>query len=214
FDKAVRTVNGSADLQVRAVTPAGFDETLYPKLARAPGIAVASPVVELQAARLGRPDAGFTLSGLDSLRAGAVTPDLLGGADMTGAAGSPAGVSRIVLSQAALEAAGVRVGQTVEVTAGGASAPLLVAGVLPQVSGDQRLGVLDIADAQWRFGRLGRLDRIDLRLKAGADAGAAERAVAALLPRSAELGTRESEARRSDALSRAYRVNLDMLALV
>ena len=30
FDKAVRTVNGDADLQVRAASPLGFDEALYP----------------------------------------------------------------------------------------------------------------------------------------------------------------------------------------
>ena len=38
FDRAVRTVNGDADLQVRAVTPLGFDEALYPKLVRLDGI--------------------------------------------------------------------------------------------------------------------------------------------------------------------------------
>src|SRR5690606_35986002 len=49
FGKAVRTVNGAADLQVRAVSPGGFDEQLYPRLARAPGVAVASPVIEMSA---------------------------------------------------------------------------------------------------------------------------------------------------------------------
>src|SRR5687767_4320006 len=73
---------------------------------------------------------------------------------------------------------------------------------------------MDIAAAQWRFGRIGRLDRIDLRLAPGADAGQARRAVAAVLPPQAELGDPQTQARRGDALSRAYRVNLDMLALV
>ena len=45
--QAVRTVNADADLQVHSTTPLGFDETLYPALARAPGIAAARPVVEL-----------------------------------------------------------------------------------------------------------------------------------------------------------------------
>src|ERR1051325_7599345 len=43
FARAVRTVNGDADLQVHSVTPQGFDEALYPKLARLDGIAGASP---------------------------------------------------------------------------------------------------------------------------------------------------------------------------
>src|SRR5215831_11236367 len=49
FNRAVRTVNGDADLQVHATTPLGFDEALYPKLARVAGVASASPVVEMQA---------------------------------------------------------------------------------------------------------------------------------------------------------------------
>ena len=35
--QAVRTVNADADLQVHATTPLGFDERLYPALARSPG---------------------------------------------------------------------------------------------------------------------------------------------------------------------------------
>ena len=43
FAQAIRTVNGDADLQVHATTPLGFDENLYPKLARIPGIEAAAP---------------------------------------------------------------------------------------------------------------------------------------------------------------------------
>src|SRR5258707_953116 len=49
FGRAIRTVNGEADLQVHAISPAGFDEALYPRVARLPGVAAASPVVELTA---------------------------------------------------------------------------------------------------------------------------------------------------------------------
>src|SRR5215831_7061158 len=76
FDRAIRTVNGDADLQVHAASERGFDEGLYPRLARLSGLAGVSPAVELQA------QAGehtpITLVGLDMLRAAAVTPNLLG----------------------------------------------------------------------------------------------------------------------------------------
>src|SRR4030095_1406111 len=49
FARAVASVNGAADLQVRARSPLGFDEALFSKLARLDGIASASPVVELRA---------------------------------------------------------------------------------------------------------------------------------------------------------------------
>src|ERR1700688_1809544 len=76
FARAIRTVNGDADLQVHAVTPLGFDETLYPKLARLAGIAGASPVVELPS--VADVNLSLTLLGVDPLRAAVVTPSLIG----------------------------------------------------------------------------------------------------------------------------------------
>jgi len=58
------------------------------------------------------------------------------------------------------------------------------------------------------------LQRIDLALQPGADAAAVQAAVRAVLPADAQLVTPQSEAQRSDSLSRAYRVNLEMLAMV
>ena len=207
FDRAIRTVNGDADLQVHAASERGFDERLYPRLARLSGLAGASPAVELKA-RVGD-GPPITLVGLDMLRAAAVTPALLG----KGAA-VPFDDKALYLSPAALKASQRHVGDTVMVTAVGRTVPLVIAGDLPGVQGEQRIGVMDIAAAQWRFAQLGRLQRIDMRLAEGADPTKVSAAIAALLPVGAEMGSRQSEERRSDSLSRAYRVNLDMLALV
>jgi putative ABC transport system permease protein len=210
FDQAVTGVNGAADLQVRGRTPLGFDETLYPRVATAPGVAAASPVVSL-AARAGRGQ--FTLLGLDVIRAAAVSPSLVGirprGADArSDDAFAP---DALFLSRAALAATRAHVGQRITVTANGYSVPLTIAGTLPGAPEGQAIGTLDIAAAQWRFARLGRLDRLDLKL---ADRAAAEAALPALLPADATIASGATEARQGDALSRAYRVNLDMLALV
>jgi putative ABC transport system permease protein len=212
FDRAIRTVNGDADLQVHAASEQGFDERLYPRLARLPSLAGASPAVELKA-QVDGVQAGertpITLVGLDLLRAAAVTPVLLG----KGAA-DPFDDKALYLSPSALTASGRHVGDTITVTAAGHAFPFVIAGDLPGVEGGQRIGVVDIAAAQWRFGQLGRLQRIDLKLADGADAATVSAAIAAVLPTGAEIVSRQSEARRSDSLSRAYRVNLDMLALV
>ncbi|WP_156679096.1 ABC transporter permease [Sphingomonas profundi] len=206
FEGALNTVNGAADLQVAATSPLGFDEALYPRIAGAAGVGDASPVVSL-AARAGK--AGFTLLGLDVIRAAQVTPSLVGTA--------PAGVDRrgdaafaedaLFLSAAAMRALAAGPGARVRVVANGRAVPLRVAGTLPGVAEGQAIGVIDIATAQWRFGRLGRLDRIDVKAAGTPD-------FAALLPPDAVLATAASAGARSDALSRAYRVNLDMLALV
>ena len=89
-----------------------------------------------------------------------------------------------------------------------------IAGTLPAISSDENIAVLDIATAQWRFGTLGLVQRVDLRFAEGADAGRVRKTVQSLLTPDAELVTRQSEETRTASLSRAYRVNLDMLALM
>ncbi len=209
FEGAVSGVSGAAELQVRGSSALGFDEALYPRVATASGVADASPAVVL-AARVGK--ARFTLLGLDVIRAAAVTPSLVGvrssGPDRSNDdVFSP---DALFLSRPALAATGARIGQRLVVTANGRQVPLTVVGVLPG-AGEQAVGTIDIAAAQWRFGRLGRLDRLDLKL---ADRDVATAVLPRLLPADAALSTGASEARAGDALSRAYRVNLDMLALV
>ena len=49
FDGAMRGIDGTAELSVRATSPLGFDERLYPRVAQAAGVADASPVVSLDA---------------------------------------------------------------------------------------------------------------------------------------------------------------------
>ncbi|WP_309645968.1 ABC transporter permease, partial [Phenylobacterium sp.] len=216
FSRAVSTVNGDAELQVRGASPSGFNEGLYPTLARLPGVAAASPVVELRASAK---DEDLTLIGLDILRAAYVTPSLMGRPSNAEQPQGPTGEaafddSAVMLSQAATERLGVAPGHRLEVTAAGRAVTLTVSGILPGVADGQQIAVMDIAAAQWRFGQLGKLQRIDLRLDEGADVGRVRAAIAEILPADAQLVSRESEARRSDALSRAYRVNLDMLALM
>ena len=74
FTGAMKTLSGQADLEVRGPR-GGFDELVYPRLARDPDVAVASPVVEVDARIDGRDDA-LRIYGVDAFRAAAVTPAL------------------------------------------------------------------------------------------------------------------------------------------
>src|SRR2546428_5453560 len=76
FAAAVQTLFGEADLAVRGPR-AGFDESLYPRLAGLPEVAVASPVLELDARLPGRRDS-LKILGLDIFRAAQVQPFLAG----------------------------------------------------------------------------------------------------------------------------------------
>jgi putative ABC transport system permease protein len=190
FARAIHSVNGEADLQVKGTSPAGFDETLYPKLARHPAVAHVSPVVELNVSIDGE---RLTLLGLDPLRAVAVTPSLLW-RDL------PFKEDAIYLSAAAM--GGRKIGDRF--------GDFTIAGDLPGIGADRPVAAIDIASAQARFGMVGRLQSLDLKLAAGHAAGELRDA----LPADAVLVDQESEEQRGDSLSRAYRVNLDMLAMV
>ena len=210
FDGAMREVNGAADLSVRATSPLGVDERLYPRVARAAGVADASPVVRLDA-RIG--DVRLTLLGVDVLRAAVVTPSLVGIRPRGLDTGSDAAFDEaaLFLSRAAMTRLRVAVGAQVVVGANGRSVRLRVVGTLPVAGESASIGVIDIAAAQRQFGRLGRIDRLDLSLS---DRPAAEAAISALLPPDALLSTADAQGAQGESLSRAYRVNLDMLALV
>src|SRR5215831_6514164 len=62
----MQTLSGEADLEVRGPRE-GFDESVYPLLARTGGVRVASPVVEVDAQLAGRRDS-LRIIGLDAFR--------------------------------------------------------------------------------------------------------------------------------------------------
>ena len=69
FSAAVQSLAGQADVQVRG-REALFDEGIYPRLAAHDGVAVASPVLEVDAARCPARAGALKIVGLDALRAG------------------------------------------------------------------------------------------------------------------------------------------------
>lgn len=207
---AARQIAGEADLVVRGPR-AGFDETLYPRLAGLPRVEAANPAVELEVALADRPD-GLRIIGFDPLRAAQVQPALL--PEQRNLVSELFDADAILLSPAAAQWLGLKAGDTLELAVGTRPVALKVIGLLPQGAYRQRLGVMDIASAQWRLARLGRLNRIDLKLRPGTDVERFRRELQAMLPAGVQATTPESEGERGASLTRAYRLNLDMLALI
>ena len=215
FAHGMRTIAGRADLEIRGPR-AGFDEALYPRLARLAGVETASPAVEFDAKIPGR-DEALRLLGIDLFRAARLQPQLVAGVLEPEGGTTRFGLldpDVIYLSVAAAQWLNARVGEEIALQSGLQQVRLRVGGLLPGVGGGQRLGVMDIAAAQWRFDRLGVLSRIDLRFAPGADGEVLARRVGSMLPSGVfALRPREAEGRQA-SLSRAYRVNLDMLAMM
>jgi putative ABC transport system permease protein len=210
FGLATKRLVGEADIIVRGPRD-GFSEALYPALARDSAVAVASPVLELQAALPGRRDT-LKILGLDPFRAAALQPALLGGMadgflDLLHADG-------IFLSSGAARQLDVRRGDVLAVTVGSSTKPLRVLGILPEENFPEPLGVMDIASVQWIFNMLGRLNRIDLRLAPGTPVDAYRGELERRLPPGVLAVAPKIERDRAVTVTRAYRVNLNMLALV
>ena len=206
----VRTLSGEADLEVRGGR-AGFPEKLYAQLARLPGVAVASPVLEVEAGILGGAKS-LRLIGIDPLRAGLLQPGLF--ADEPGRRLELLKPDVVLLSAAAAEVLGKGTIEKLTIISALEAIDLEVAGVLPASSLRGVAALTDIATAQWRLGRLGELNRIDLRLQPGIDREAMQRTIAELLPPGAYVSSLDAVEESGANLSRAYRINMNVLALV
>ncbi len=209
---ASRSLFGMADLAVRAPGQ-GFDEGLYPLIASVPGVAVASPVVEALARIPGR-DSPLRLVGIDPFRAWQLQPAVASAGATGSSGGGLLAENSVWLSPSAAQRYGLEVGDEFRIQVALDVVTLRVAGLLPPGEYRQPLGMLDIGTAQWRLDRLGHLDRIDLRLGAGADPLAVRAAIEAMLPPGVELTTPGEAGDDAVRLSRAYRSNLTALALV
>ncbi len=204
----VQTLSGDADLEIRGPR-GGFDEALYPRIAATEGVAVASPVVEVDARLAGRAET-LRIVGLDVFKAASIQPGLVP------AAADALDILRpdaLFLTPAAARALATNTGDIVDVQVGLATVPLRVAGML-SASGQQRFGVMDIAGAQQAFDRIGRITRIDLRVTPGADPAALRATLRPMLPPGLAVERPETALDAGASLSRSYRVNLNVLALV
>lgn len=224
FGRGLRELAGAADLQVSGARE-GFDEALYVVLAQRPEVAEASPLVEVEA-RL--PESGATLAivGVDLFRVGRVHPALLPVAERAepepgGMAGADTDrfaalrADHLFLSAAARRMLGAALADgALTVQAGLARHRLRVAGGVPGAGAGQALGVMDIAAVQDLFARGGRLTRIDLRLAPGVRPEAAIAALRPLLPAGVDVRAPAAAVAEAGALSRAYRVNLTLLAAI
>ena len=218
FSQAVRSVNGQPDLELRSAQ-GQFDEALFARVATDPLVAVASPVLELATYALDPAGKRVALRvvGVDGLVVARVAPALmpvpvagsgrfamfapdavfLNAAATSRLAPSTLGKAGRLQLQSAMDLRTVQVAGSV-----GAAGP--------------PLAVMDIAAVQDLFGKTGLLSRIDVRLQAGADRQAFVTRLQAdpLWNPGLSLAQPGDAVERISNLSRAYRVNLTVLALV
>jgi putative ABC transport system permease protein len=210
FGLATKRMVGEADIVIRGPRE-GFAEQVFVDLAHNPAVSALSPVLELEVALAGRNDT-LKVLGLDPFQAATLQPALM--ADISDGIFQLFAPDGIYLSSAAAQALKLHRGDPLPVTVGSTAKTLRVLGILPEGAYPQPLGLMDIASAQWTFNAVGRLNRIDVRLRPGTDVEALRRDLGKALPPGVLAIAPQVERDRAVSVTRAYRVNLNMLALV
>ncbi len=221
FSRAVRTVSGQPDLELRAMH-GGLPEALYGAVARHPQVSLAAPWIETTA--LAGPMEGsaaplqLRVLGGDALRLGPVAPALMPRLFEGGGRLDLFAPDAVFLNAAALQALGLSPQQAplarLRWQLGGQTRTLRIAGTV--AASGPPLAMMDIGALQDSLGRWGQIDRIDLLLAEGAtrESLLAELRRLPGWPPQALAGRPGDDQQRIAEMSRAYRVNLTVLALV
>ncbi len=231
FSRAVRNVQGQPDLELRAAHGT-LTHATYAALATDTRVALASPWLEIDTqARSNAPDAvhvPLKVVGADTLLLSSVAPALaprVAAAVDRLAMVSPDTVFLNATALAALRLSEPASGHLprIRLQAGSAIKEVTVAGTVSAAGAP--VAVMDIGAAQDFFARQGELSRIDLQLRPGVSVSqmAQQLAAPAQSPTQSHAQSHAQSlvvaepgdaALRVDNLSRAYRVNLTVLALV
>jgi putative ABC transport system permease protein len=208
FSQAVRSANGEPDLSLRG---SNFDDALFERVARDPAVQLASPVLEVDtyATAVDGKRVALRVLGIDALLAAPLAPSLMPKPKAAEDSLAFMNPDATFPNAAAMQVLGTA-GQTLRLQAGPRYVSLAVTGTVAAAGGP--LVVMDLAGAQHHFGLTGRLSRIDLRLAPGTDTTALTQRW--LLPAGVTASTPDAAQQRVSNLSRAYRVNLTVLALV
>jgi len=215
FASAVRSVDGQPDLELRA-SQGSFDEALFERVAADGQVRIASPVLEIQTVvRAGGRQQALRIVGVDALSLPSIAPALLPRPAASADRSALFAPGRIFLNPAARKAlGGGDAAAPIQLRVGDQWRAVQVAGDV--AAGGSALATMDIGAAQDLFDRGGRLTRIDLRLAPGTDHAAFIQRLRQSpgWPTGIQIAEPGDATERVDNLSRAYRVNLTVLALV
>ncbi len=221
FTTAVHAASGAPDFSVRP-RDGLLPEDLYARVAMAPGVARASPVIDLPVGLRGSDGQSHPahLLGLDALVAPWISPGWLPQPEAKAASGAATADASPVAPLSALDPDLVFVNASARALLGTADhVKLQLEGRTQAFAIGGRIAadgppllVMDIAGAQTHFDRLGSLSRIDVRLAPGAR----QEAVMAALDAGPDVraAAPDEAALRMARLSQSYRVNLSVLSLV
>jgi putative ABC transport system permease protein len=217
FRNGLDHVAGKSRLQVSA-GELGFDETLFPSIAATPGVAQAVPVVQTVTPVADLPGEVLVVLGVDVLADASVreyrgpTPAV---ADPLQLLTEP---NAILLTRRFARAHDFSVNGSIRLLTPTGPKRFVIRGLLADEgaarSMDGQIAVLDIAAAQLNFGKLGRLDRVDLLLDELANPDRVAATLRQQLPPGVTVERPEARNAQVEQMLASFQLNLFVLSLI
>ena len=213
FSRAMKTVQGEPDAVIvpRAST-GSVPLAMINAIARDPAVLVITAVIETRV-RVDRERTPLRMIGIDVFSAAAIMPHLLPEAGAPGSAGDLLN-GEILASPTLLATLGKQPGDEVTLIRGDQQWRATIGGTLPLGVGQDLLLIADIAWLQERFGPADGVSEGRIRLLPGTNLTSWRTGLTKRLPPELLLRVSDDDAQRVSNVSRAYRVNLNVLALV
>ncbi len=223
FAASIDLVAGKANLEARAASGT-FDETILPKLAHAPGVKAATPLVEGYATLPQFPGEYLQVLGVDIYTNPPFATFAVGGQsngewanlDLDGWLGDPHGLA--IADDFAREH-GLKVGDPLRLQINGHEETMTVRFLIRLIDtaagrGNSRVAALDIGWAQELFQRPGRLSSVQLLLDRPADAQALGRELAKLVSADVTISTPGARSGQVERMLSSFQLNLSALSLI
>ena len=223
FAASIDIVAGKANLEVRAPS-GGFDETVLPKLSRAPGVKAATPLVEGYATLPDFPGDYLQILGVDVFTNLSFATFAIGGQsakdvldlDLDSWLGDPRGLA---VSDEFAQQHGLKVGDALRLQVNGRERTATIRFLMRLVDtaagkGNSRVGALDIGWAQEMFGRRGKLSSIQLLLDQPREAAAKAAELAKLVPADVTVSPPGQRSGQVERMLAGFELNLGALSLI
>ncbi len=223
FAASIDLVAGKANLEVRSPS-GGFDETLFPKLAHAPGVRAATPLIDGYATLPDLPGEYLQILGVDiftnlpfaTFAIGGQNPAAWANLDPEKWLGDP---SAVAITDEFAGEHGLKVGDSIRLQVNGREQALTIRYLIRLTDtaaghGNSRVAAMDIGWAQELLGKTGRLSSIQLLLDQPREATNVASSLARIAPADVTISPPEQRSGQIERMLSSFELNLSALSLI
>ncbi|MDE2058372.1 MAG: FtsX-like permease family protein [candidate division NC10 bacterium] len=217
FTRAIDLVAGRATLEISG-GELGIDERLLPTVQRVDGVSAAAPIMQAVASVADQHGEALLLMGVDLFAEDPFREYRLADGDRPPGMEELLSPNAIFVTAAFAEAHGLQKGGTLTLLVGPRRQRFSIKGLLtsqgPARAFDGNIAILDIAAAQVAFGKIGRLDRIDLVTDERVPLDEIRARLADVLPPHLTVQRPDRRGHQVEKMLRAFRLNLTALSAI